>query len=199
MDCKKIQAKLLEYLTGELSEAQHRSIALHLKDCPQCQKEFEELKRTVNLFDQLPNIELSFEQQHQFLLEVRSKLRRQAQTKPYPFWRIWLLPRLVPALAAASILIFLITQLKPSDSKSMKLASEIFTSPNFSLSGEFVLNYFEGNSNGTALNSALASLGQNFIDEIEDYLINQQDIEDLVDGLTENEKTELVQKIEQML
>ncbi|MFB0509622.1 MAG: hypothetical protein ACETVX_03935, partial [bacterium] len=60
-------------------------------------------------------------------------------------------------------------------------------------------NYFEGNDNGTALNSALASLGQNFIDEIEDYLINQQDIEDLVDGLTDNEKTELVQKIEQML
>jgi uncharacterized membrane protein YgcG len=200
MNCKEIQLKLLEYWVGELPDNLNRSIENHMKTCPICQKELEGLKKTMDLFSQLPEIELEPEQQGKFLSEVRNKIRH-TQTRPLPQRRMWwLLPRLVPALAAASILIFFVTmKLKSSDVKQTNLVSKIFTSPSLSLSGEFVLNYFGTNGNGAALNEVLTGFDSTAVDKIEDYLINQTEISDLVKSLTDEEKSQLVQKIEKML
>ena len=200
MDCKKIQTKFLEYLTGELPDNLIQSIESHIKTCSICQKELEGLRKTLHLFDQLPQIELQPEQQEKFMSEVRRKIKLQTVVKPVRYRWSWLLPRLAPAIAAASILIFFVTmRLRSSETQQLKSISYIFTSPSLSLSGEFVLNYFEANDDSTALNNALAGLGSNVVDEMEDYLIGQEKVGDLITILTNDEKTQLAQKIKEML
>ena len=200
MNCKKIQSKLLEYSAKELPGELDRAFDTHIKTCSVCQKELEGLKRTMNLFDQLPQIDLQPEQQQQFLSEVRQKIRSLPKVKPVRYRWKWLLPRLIPAAVAASILIFFVTmRLKSSDNKYAEMASNIFTSPSLSLSGEFVSNYFKTNSNETALKEELSQLSPNAVDEIENYLTNQLEVNDLVEDMTEGQKTQLEKKIKEML
>jgi hypothetical protein len=200
MNCKKVQTKLLEYLNNELPDKINQLLENHIKSCPDCQKELEGLKKTMNLFDQLPQVELEPEQQDKFLYEVRQKIRQQTQVRPVRYRWKWLLPRLVPALAAASILVvFVVMRLKSSDKKYAEMAANIFTSPSLSISGEFVYDYFKTNGNGNALNEELSQLSSNVIDEIESYLANQLEVSDMVEDMTDDEKTRLVKKIEEML
>jgi hypothetical protein len=192
MNCAKIQAKLLEYLTGELKGNLIRSMEDHLKTCPACQKELMGLKKTFWLFNQLPSVELPPEQAEKFLLEVRQKIRPQIRPKRIALrhqWN-WLLPRLVPALTVGLILIFFgLWKLKPTDKKYAELATDVFTSPYRSLSSEFIYDYFV--TNGT--------LDLDLLSNIENYLNSQQEIPDLVEDLNNDERTELVQKIKEML
>ena len=200
MNCKKVKVKLLEYLVNDLSDEFSQAITTHIKSCPDCQKELEELKKTFHVFDQLPNTELLPEQQQQFLSEVRQKIRRQIQVKPARYRWKWLLPRLIPAAVAASILIFFVMmRMETSDKNSLKQASKIFTSPSLSFSGEFVNDYFKTNSNETALNEELSQFNSNVIEGVESYLSNQLDVNDLVEDMTNEEKTLLVKQIEAIL
>lgn len=197
MNCKKIQRKLLEYLKGELSGNLLESFESHLKNCPICQKELAELKKTLTLLDQLPIVELKPEQEAKFLTEIHQKIQRQARLRPVPFqWR-WLLPRLIPALVAASILIFFVLmKFKASDEKYTELAANIFTVPSQSLSGEFVHDYFKINGNEI---KELSQFDSNLIDKVESYLNDRLEMPDLVEGLTKDEKNEFVKKISEML
>jgi len=200
MSCKKIKAKFIEYLTSELPDDLIQSIENHSKFCSICQKELEGLKKTLHLLDQLPQIELPSEEQEKFLSEVRRKIKHQTVVKPVRYQWGWLLPRLIPTAVAASILIFFVTmRLRSSETKPSKSISYIFTSPALSLSGEFVLNYFDTNDDSTALDNALTGLGSNVVNELEDYLIGQEEVGDLITILTDKEKTQLVKQIEEML
>ncbi len=200
MNCKKIQTKLLVYLNNELPDKINQLFENHIKTCPDCQKELEMLKKTMNLFDQLPQVELEPEQQEKFLFEVRQKIRQQIKVKPARYRWKWLLPRLVPALAAASILIvFVVMRLKSSDKNYAEIAVNIFTSPSLSMSGDFVSDYFKTNGNGTALSEELNQLSTNVINEIESYLTNQLEVSDMVEDMTDDEKNQLVKQIEEML
>ncbi len=200
MNCKKVQTKLLEYLNNELPDKINQLLENHIKKCPDCRKELEELRKTTDLFNQLPQIELQPEQQEKFLFEVRQKIRQQIKVKPVRYRWKWLLPRLAPALAAASIIfIFVVMRISSSDKKYAEMAANIFSSPSLSISGEFVYDYFKTNGNGTALNEELNQLSTNVIDEIESYLTNQLEVSDMVDDMTDDEKTQLVKQIEEML
>lgn len=200
MNCKKVQTKLLEYLNNELPDKINQLLENHIKTCPDCQKELEGLKKTMNLFDQFPQVELEPEQQEKFLFEVRQKIRKQTQVKPLRYQWKWILPRFVPALAAASILVvFVVMRLKSSDKKYAEMAANIFTSPSLSISGDFVYDYFKTNGNGVILNEELDQFSTNVIDEIESYLTNQLEVSDIVEDMTDDEKNQLVKKIEEML
>ena len=48
-DCRKMFAKLSEYLDGELDQATCREIQHHVRECVACEACFNTLKRTVEL------------------------------------------------------------------------------------------------------------------------------------------------------
>lgn len=200
MNCKKLQAKLLAYLDRELPENLNHLIENHLKTCPNCQKEFEAIKKTVDLFRQLPEIELKPEQQERFLTEVRNKLHR-IKTQPFPRKEIrWLLPRLVPALAGAIFLILLVvSKYKKSDTEITNQLSNIFLSPSFCLSGKFVSDYFAINEHQNGLREEASRFDSESLAEIERYLNDQMAISDLIQDLTKNELSGLVQEIKEKL
>lgn len=54
MKCEAIRVKLSAYMDGELDEAHHREIAGHLRLCPECRQELEELGGVDTLLKGLP-------------------------------------------------------------------------------------------------------------------------------------------------
>ena len=52
-DQQRIKELISSYIDGELSEAQKKSVEDHLKECPECQKEFEEMKKLEEVMSQM--------------------------------------------------------------------------------------------------------------------------------------------------
>jgi predicted anti-sigma-YlaC factor YlaD len=44
-DHQKMKELISSYIDGELNETQRKSVENHLKECPECQKEFEEMRK----------------------------------------------------------------------------------------------------------------------------------------------------------
>jgi hypothetical protein len=53
MLCAEMQENLYDYFTGRVSPVLHETIRQHLRDCAACRKEFEDLKITLGLLDQI--------------------------------------------------------------------------------------------------------------------------------------------------
>jgi anti-sigma factor RsiW len=73
------------YLRGDLSSADHRTVAQHVEGCPECQSTLEDLSRShqllVGSFDEPTPAELS---------AVRSAVVARIQTRTLgPAWRLW--------------------------------------------------------------------------------------------------------------
>ncbi len=198
MNCQRLKTILAEYLLDELSDKLKRSVENHLLTCSACQKELAELKKTLALFEPLPENKLTPEQQTRFLTEIHQKIRRQVQLRPKRYPARWLLPRLVPTLAIATILVWLVTlRIRSKEDNYTKIATEIFAMPTLSLSGEFVVDYLKANS--TMDKGDFSQISSVLTKEIEDYLDSRLELPDLVEGLTQEEKAELVRVINTML
>ena len=52
-DHQEIKELISSYVDGELSEAQKKSVENHLKECPECQKEFEEMRELEEVMGQM--------------------------------------------------------------------------------------------------------------------------------------------------
>jgi len=59
MICSDVSNQIAAFLDGELPSDAKEAIQNHLRNCPQCQAEYESLKRTSNLVKQLPAIQPS--------------------------------------------------------------------------------------------------------------------------------------------
>lgn len=53
-DCRALFEKMSEYLDGELDEATCDEIEAHLRECPECAKCYESLKKTVAFCKKFP-------------------------------------------------------------------------------------------------------------------------------------------------
>lgn len=102
--CALIQPRLPDYPDGELSPFWKRLVTAHVKDCPECRQELEELSEVVRLYKAhpLPDPGPSFWQK--FDRELHLKLA-QVNQSPEPALRYRRLPHyLVGATALAGIL-----------------------------------------------------------------------------------------------
>ena len=100
---------LSAYLDNELNQAERLRVEEHLKACPQCRAELEELKFGDELVRQRPVAEPS----NKFLLGFENRVV--AQLRPRPRWSwVWrIVPVLTPvAVAAITVLVVLVNQEK---------------------------------------------------------------------------------------
>jgi anti-sigma factor RsiW len=104
MKCDKIQPMLSAFIDNALSARETWEVDRHLAECHECQRNLNEMKRTVQLLHDVPAFEVSAD----FDAKLQAKLSK-LQPKPDRF--LWIRefsrmfrPRLLPAWGAASIL-----------------------------------------------------------------------------------------------
>jgi anti-sigma factor RsiW len=98
-DCQKMLADLIE---GELTPEQTKELVQHLNDCRICTREYEKLKKLYGLMDQ-DEIELP---PREFFERMRSTVKEKAaHRRRFPLKDIARI--LVPAFAAAAILVLI--------------------------------------------------------------------------------------------
>ena len=89
--CALIQRRLPDYPDGELSPFWKRLIEAHLKTCPDCRRELEELSEVVRLYqaEPLPDPGPAFWQEFEQELHLKLAQVNQSQEEPTPrFWRL---------------------------------------------------------------------------------------------------------------
>jgi len=104
MDCREIKKMLPVFLDGELESVLENTVADHLRTCPQCRREAEELQKAWDLLGELEPIEPDPFYRTRFWARV-------AEQEPWPR-RVWESMRhffggryRLPALAAAAVLL----------------------------------------------------------------------------------------------
>lgn len=105
--CALIQRKLPDYPDGELSPFWKQRVAAHLKNCPECRRELEELSAAVRLYraDPLPEPGLGFWQEFDRELHLKLAQVNQNPEEPRASPRLRRLPHyLVGGAALAGIL-----------------------------------------------------------------------------------------------
>jgi anti-sigma factor RsiW len=70
MKCRKIQKRLSAYQDGELRSVEQDRIKIHLMDCTECRKQYNELQRIWQVLGELPDIQPALG----FHLQVRGKI-----------------------------------------------------------------------------------------------------------------------------
>ncbi len=108
MECKKIQQSLASYYYRELDIPVMSEIARHLETCPMCRTAYIEKRKTLILFSKE---ELEQEKSSAFWQDFQYQVyqKLEAEKTAGAWWRSLLIPRrLVPALAGAIALLFII-------------------------------------------------------------------------------------------
>lgn len=99
MDCEKIRSELVAYLDGELGDRAADEVRSHLERCPACKLEAEQLLAAGTALDEIADIEPSPD------FTARTVQRAMAAPALAPISRVQLLRRLVPAIAAAAVIL----------------------------------------------------------------------------------------------
>lgn len=95
MNCNTEAVRLMHiYLDGDLTKDQEQRLRYHLEDCPDCQKHFHELKRTMMLIQNDHEIQA----QSDFTSKVMANLPREKKRTSYRRWF-----RAHPLLTSAAI------------------------------------------------------------------------------------------------
>jgi predicted anti-sigma-YlaC factor YlaD len=55
-ECSKISEQLTSYLDGELGDKERARLELHLESCQSCREEYDSLRQTVSLLQQMPEV-----------------------------------------------------------------------------------------------------------------------------------------------
>jgi anti-sigma factor RsiW len=114
MDCEKIRSELVAYLDGELGGRAADEVRSHLDRCPACKLEAERLLAAGTALEEIADIEPSPD------FTARAMQRAVAAPALAPASRIQLLRRLMPAVAAAAvILVVSLWVLLPSGPRSI--------------------------------------------------------------------------------
>ncbi len=111
--CALIQPRLPDYPDGELSPFWRRRVEAHLKKCPDCRRELEELSQVVSLYqaEPLPDPGPAFWQE--FEQELHLKLAQVNQRREEPAPRLGRLPHYVFGAAALVGVVALAVYLGP--------------------------------------------------------------------------------------
>lgn len=110
--CALIQRRLADYPDGELSALARRIISAHLKVCPDCRRELEELKEVERLYRAHPLPDPGEEFWQSFQQELHLKLAQVNQAPaPEPRWRR--LPHYLAGTAALAAVLILAVYLGP--------------------------------------------------------------------------------------
>jgi hypothetical protein len=96
MSCPNIQSNLHDFIEGALAPREQQRVEIHLKDCTICQKEFAEIKNTIELTRNLEELDPPSFLVTRIMANVREE--NQKQTK---FFRFFLTPVRIPAGALA--------------------------------------------------------------------------------------------------
>ena len=104
MNCEQCRELLVGYLYEELDDRQRKELESVLRDCPECQAELQELMVTVQVYRQLPDVEVPARVHQNILREARlhADVLKAASR---PWYAGWLIPGLSLGAAAASILL----------------------------------------------------------------------------------------------
>lgn len=98
MNCRRAKSRLVDYLEGTLSQVTAEELEHHLKRCPGCRQEIEELRRLLLLLRPEPVPELDQSSRDAFLPELRGRIK--GYTSRSRGW-VW------PISAAAGVLLVL--------------------------------------------------------------------------------------------
>ncbi|MHB9023977.1 MAG: anti-sigma factor family protein [Armatimonadota bacterium] len=87
------------YLENSLPDAVRQEVDAHLRDCPQCREELEEMRRVVACLREMPQIAVP----SGFVEGVRARL-----PQPRPIFFAWRAPALAGGLLVAAVAVFLV-------------------------------------------------------------------------------------------
>ena len=107
MRCVQCRDLIDDYIRGFLDDNLNKKMANHIADCNDCAREFESLKSLISLLEREPEMAVSESKLSDFLPGVWQKIEGQKKISLRN-----LIFKLVPAMAIALILAFIIT--KPS-------------------------------------------------------------------------------------
>jgi hypothetical protein len=120
MDCEKIREKFSSLLEGDLSPFDEKMIKEHLSSCPECQKDFETFKKTMNWLHSVEELEAP----EGFLTEIYQKMEDRKRMETRHGWVHWLsrmnLPAQAVAMVAIVFVVLYITKMIPMETSSSK-------------------------------------------------------------------------------
>lgn len=116
MDHNKAKELLSEYLDGELCEENRLELENHLEFCVDCTKDFEQLKKTINVLSSISTLEAP----EDFEKKVRERLKKRARRRDLetsenlsnkvPFETVCLIMLVI--LAAFYLMLYLLPQIE---------------------------------------------------------------------------------------
>lgn len=176
MRCTQCQDLMDDYIRGSLTDSLNKKMADHIADCNYCTKEFESLKSLTSLLKQEPEMTVSEYELADFLPGVWQKIEGERKISLRN-----LIFKLVPALAVAMILAFII--IKPSVDITVYQAESLIEEEIYTESGYFAfINLIFANEDPVVLDLIESELYQGsyslFRDNYDEYLENLSD-EDL--------------------
>jgi hypothetical protein len=115
MKCTEFHDRLDDYIRGLLSPDMADQVSAHLDKCPACAEEYRSHKSLLTLLESEPEMRIDSNELADFLPGVWNKIEN-TRRKPSKGW----LYKLVPALAAAALLAFIM--LKPTIETPVQIA-----------------------------------------------------------------------------
>lgn len=104
MVCKEIYEKLFDYLEGAVTEDEKKLIQQHIEKCTSCYKEYQELKETIQLVQNLPKLKAPDDFAENLILKINE--RQYQKQRRFMFW----LGRIAFAEVIALVLVILFNQ-----------------------------------------------------------------------------------------
>ena len=81
-DCMKHVEHISEFLDGELDEAASEEIRAHLRDCPECRRCIESLKKTVEVMKRCPRESVPGDVKHRLRAALRECMAQGTPPRP---------------------------------------------------------------------------------------------------------------------
>ena len=120
MECEKIRERFSSLLEGDLSPSEEKMIKEHLASCPECQKDFETFKKTMNWLHSVDEVEAP----EGFLTEIYQKKEERKRMGSRQGWVHRLsrmnLPAQAVAMVAIVFVVLYITKMIPMETPSSK-------------------------------------------------------------------------------
>jgi anti-sigma factor RsiW len=166
----------------------HARLNEHLRQCERCQAQAEQLRKTLDLLAQ-DEIPVPPESDERFLFAVKRQSR--SLTRPHPSFLRWL-----PPLAAAAVLLIL---LSPLSRRWRSLQPTNNNAPGQSLESLLVASDPDlVDPLAVETGGVLSDADYQTITAVESELVEESELEDLLDELTPQEQTQLLEGLKGM-
>jgi hypothetical protein len=120
MECEKIREKFSSLLEGDLNPSEEKMIKEHLSSCPECQKDFETFKKTMEWLHSVDQVEAP----EGFLTELYQKMEDRRRMESSRGWAQRMsrmnLPAQAVAMVAIVFMVLYITKIIPMETPGSK-------------------------------------------------------------------------------